>query len=127
MDIASIYRRELFSVKVGDSLVDAAHRLQANDISALMVVDGETFVGIFSERDLARAIAAGELPQEALVGDHVTTDPITVGPTTGVREAAAQMLETEVRHLPVEQDGRLVGVISLRDLLPVVVGHGLAN
>jgi CBS domain-containing protein len=57
------------------------------------------------------------------VGDFMTMYPITVSPDMDVREAAAQMLETEVRHLPVELDGRLVGVISLRDLLPIVVGR----
>jgi CBS domain-containing protein len=51
----------------------------------------------------------------------MTTRPITVTPDTGVREAAAEMLETEVRHLPVGVGGELVGMVSLRDLLDVVV------
>jgi CBS domain-containing protein len=127
MGIGPIYRHELFSVAISDSLLDASCRLRTNDVGALMVLDGDTFVGIFTERDLARAIAAGEMPAEARVGDYVTTDPITVQPSTGVREAAAQMLEADVRHLPVERAGRVVGVISLRDLLPIIVEDRLVG
>jgi CBS domain-containing protein len=88
-----------------------------------MVFDEEEFIGVITERDLASAVAAGHYPETAQVGDYMTMYPITVSPDMDVREAAAQMLETEVRHLPVELDGRLVGVISLRDLLPIVVGR----
>jgi len=121
VDIERIYRHEVFAVSVWDTLEEAARRLRGHNVGALMVFDEEEFIGIITERDLANAVAAGHYPETAQVGDYMTMRPITVTPNTDVREVAAQMLETEVRHLPVELDGRLVGVISLRDLLPVVV------
>lgn len=123
VDIERIYRHEVFAVSVWDTLEESARRLRAHNVGALMVFDEEDFIGVITERDLASAVAAGHYPETAQVGDYMTMRPITVTPTTDVREVAAQMLETEVRHLPVELDGRLVGVISLRDLLPVVVGR----
>jgi signal-transduction protein with cAMP-binding, CBS, and nucleotidyltransferase domain len=121
VDIEGLYRHEVFAVSVWDTLEEAARRLRGHNVGALMVFDEEEFIGIITERDLAHAVAAGHYPETAQVGDYMTMRPITVTPETGVREAAAQMLETEVRHLPVERRGRVVGVISLRDLLPVVV------
>ena len=121
VDIERIYRHEVFAVSVWDTLEEAARRLRAHNVGALMVFDEEGFIGIVTERDLASAVAAGHYPEAAQVGDYMTMHPITVSPDMDVREAAAQMLETEVRHLPVELDGRLVGVISLRDLLPIIV------
>ena len=123
VDIDQIYRHEVFAVSVWDTLEEAARRLRAHNVAALMVFDEAEFIGIITERDLASAVAAGHYPETAQVGDYMTMRPITVTPNTDVREVAAQMLETEVRHLPVELDGRLVGVISLRDLLPIVVGR----
>jgi CBS domain-containing protein len=123
VDIERIYRHDVFAVSVWDTLEEAARRLRAHNVGALMVFDEEEFIGVITERDLASAVAAGHYPETAQVGDYMTMHPITVGPDMDVREAAAQMLETEVRHLPVELDGRLVGVISLRDLLPIVVGR----
>ncbi|HEU0303542.1 MAG TPA: CBS domain-containing protein [Gaiellaceae bacterium] len=119
--IERIYRHDVFAVSVWDTLEEAARRLRAHNVGALMVFDEEGFIGIITERDLASAVAGGHYPETAQVGDYMTMRPITVTPNTDVREVAAQMLETEVRHLPVELDGRLVGVISLRDLLPVIV------
>lgn len=121
VDIERIYRHDVFAVSVWDTLEEAARRLRVHNVGALMVFDEEGFIGIITERDLASAVAAGHYPETAQVGDYMTMRPITVTPSTDVREVAAQMLETEVRHLPVELDGRLVGVISLRDLLPVIV------
>jgi CBS domain-containing protein len=123
VDIERIYRHEVFAVSVWDTLEEAARRLRAHNVGALMVFDEEEFIGVITERDLASAVAAGHYPETAQVGDYMTMYPITVSPDMDVRDAAAQMLETEVRHLPVELDGRLVGVISLRDLLPIVVGR----
>ena len=123
MDIDKIYRHAVFSISPDLSLTEAARRMRANDVSSLMVLDDEKFVGIVTERDLVRSIAAGDLPATAVVADHMTDQPIAIGPDTGIREAAAEMLELEVRHLPVMEEGQVVGMVSLRDLLSVVVGN----
>jgi CBS domain-containing protein len=121
MDIDEIYRDEVFSIGATDTLGEAARRMRANEVSALVVLDGERCVGIITERDLTRAVAAKAWAETAPVVEYMTDRPITITPETGVREAAAEMLETEVRHLPVGIGGHLVGMVSLRDLLEVAV------
>jgi signal-transduction protein with cAMP-binding, CBS, and nucleotidyltransferase domain len=121
MDIDTIYREEVFSIPTTASIAEAARQMRANEVSSLMVLDGDTCVGIITERDLTRAIVRGDPLETARVSEFMTDRPIFVTPSTGVREAAAEMFETDVRHLPVEVKGKLVGMVSLRDLLNVVV------
>jgi CBS domain-containing protein len=121
MDVNMIYRDEVFSIPGDASLAEAARRMWSNQVGSLVVLDDQHCVGIITERDLTRAIAEGERPEGASVSGYMSIRPITVTPETGVREAAAEMLETEVRHLPVGVGGELIGMVSLRDLLNVVV------
>jgi signal-transduction protein with cAMP-binding, CBS, and nucleotidyltransferase domain len=121
MEIDRIYRQEVFVIGPMDPLTEAARRMRANDISAMMVLDEAKFVGIITERDLTRAILAEDQPSSAIVADYMTDHSVMIGPRTGVREAAAEMLELDVRHLPVGEAGDVTGMVSLRDLLSVVV------
>ena len=121
MDVNMVYRDEVFAVAEADSLEEAARRMRGNEVGSLVVMDDHRCVGIITERDLTRAIAEGSDPQRTTVAGYMSIRPITVTPETGVREAAAEMLETEVRHLPVGVGGELIGMVSLRDLLSVVV------
>jgi CBS domain-containing protein len=121
MDVNMIYRDEVFSITESESLEEAARRMRANGVGSLVVMDDRRCVGIITERDLTRAIAEGEDIHRARVSGYMSIRPIVVTPDTGIREAAAEMLETEVRHLPVGIGGELIGMVSLRDLLNVVV------
>jgi CBS domain-containing protein len=121
MDVNTVYRDEVFSITEEDTLEEAARRMHGNEVGSLVVLDGHRCVGIITERDLTRAIAEGEDTHRARVSGYMSIRPITVTPDTGIREAAAEMLETEVRHLPVGIGGELLGMVSLRDLLSVVV------
>jgi CBS domain-containing protein len=121
MDVNTIYRDEVFSITEAETLEEAARRMRGNEVGSLVVVDDRRCVGIITERDLTRAIAEGDDPHRAKVSGYMSIRPITVTPETGIREAAAEMLETEVRHLPVGVGGELIGMVSLRDLLTVVV------
>jgi CBS domain-containing protein len=121
MDVNTIYRDEVFAITGPDTLEEAARRMRTNEVGSLVVMDDRRCVGIITERDLTRAIADGEDPRRSDVAGYMTIRPITVTPETGIREAAAEMLETEVRHLPVRVGGELIGMVSLRDLLDVVV------
>ena len=121
MDVNMIYRDEVFSVAETDTLEEAARRMRGNEVGSLVVMNDGRCIGIITERDLTRAIADGDDPHRARVLGYMTIRPITVTPETGIREAAAEMLETEVRHLPVGVGGELIGMVSLRDLLNVVV------
>src|SRR5262249_12994786 len=100
-----------------DSLAAAAHAMRARDVSSAVIVREGTVLGILTERDLARACAAGAPAAEAPVTGWMTPDPVTMGPDCEVTVALERMLERNVRHLPVCDGGRLVGTVSLRQLV----------
>ena len=104
-----------------DQTVYAALRLMAKrDVGALLVIEGETLVGILSERDYARrVILQGKASMSTRVSEIMTAGVIAITPERTVEEAMALMTERHIRHLPVVEEGRLVGVISLRDLMKV--------
>ena len=108
------------SVVSGDprqSLVDAAALMRFHRISALAVLDGEAIVGIITERDLLRAIADGRDPVATHVSQYMTHSPRTIEADQLAAEAAVMMVKHRVRHIPVTDDGRLIGFLSARDLL----------
>ena len=99
------------------TLRQAAGAMRGSDIGTLAVLDGPEIQGIISERDVTRAIADGADPDEIWVADVMTTEPRYV--TTGERVVAAReaMVAAGVRHLPVLDEGEIVGIISIRDVL----------
>lgn len=101
-----------------DSTVqDAVRQMNRERVGALLVMVGDTIVGIFTERDLlSRVVAEDRSPAKTLVGDVMTTEIVAVKPTRTVGEAMQIVSEKRVRHLPVVEDGRLLGIISSGDL-----------
>jgi CBS domain-containing protein len=112
---------QLFIAQAEESLEEAADRMNWHQVGALPVFDGQHLVGIITERDLTAALAEGADPVCTPVSDYMTPTPTVLGPDSELAEAARKMLELGVRHLPVMQGGRLVGVLSIRDLL---AAHG---
>jgi CBS domain-containing protein len=118
MQVRLIYRPRVVVAAAGDEvLADAAARMHDHRVGSLAVLAGGELVGIFTERDLARAIAWGADPKVTRVAEYMTTEPVSVGLDTDVREVALAMLELECRHLPVVEAGAVVGMVSIRDLL----------
>jgi len=105
-----------------DTLVEAARKMWHQQTGSLLVLDGEDLVGIITERDILKAVAAGTSLDQTRISEAMTKDPVTVGPGTSLREAAKVMADRWIRHLPVLDGGRLVGVISQRDLAGVLAG-----
>jgi CBS domain-containing protein len=105
-----------------DTLVEAARKMWKQQTGSLLVVDGEDLVGIITERDILKAVATGTSLEQARISEVMTKDPITVGPGTSLREAARVMADKWIRHLPVVDGGKLVGVISQRDLAGILAG-----
>ncbi|MEB3851837.1 MAG: CBS domain-containing protein [Desulfurococcales archaeon] len=88
-----------------------------NNIGSVLVVEGGRLVGIITERDVIRLLAAGR-PLTEKLGDVMTRDPVTVKPDTPLIVALARMVEYNIRHLPVvDEKGRPVGVLSVRDVI----------
>lgn len=121
MTIAAILTgkgRDVVSVTAHQSVMEALRLLAQRRIGAVPVMDGPNVVGIFSERDVIHAL--GELGAAALdkkVGDVMTSPAITVGPAQPVIGALSLMTRRRVRHLPVVESGRVIGVVSIGDLV----------
>jgi CBS domain-containing protein len=105
-----------------DTLAEAARKMWKQQTGSLLVMDGEDLVGIVTERDVLKAVAGGGSLQEIHVSEVMSKDLVTVGPGTSLREAAKVMADRWIRHLPVVDGGRLVGIISQRDLAGVLAG-----
>jgi CBS domain-containing protein len=112
--------RDLLTVSAGDHLGEAAKRMVARGVGAVLVMEGEKLEGILTERDLMRAVAGG-YSDEARVSDWMTRHPETVDADDATGHAASLMIHGGFRHLPVIQGDRVVGIISIRDLMRVAL------
>lgn len=99
------------------TLEQAAQAMRDQDVAAVVVVARHEVVGIFTEFDLVKAVADEVDPQEATVSEWMSEAPDTFAPSVEVDEAITWLMETGYRHLPVIEDGELLGVVSIRDLL----------
>ena len=105
-----------------DTLAEAAAKMWRQQTGSLLVMDGEDLVGIITERDVLKAVAQSVRPQDVRISEVMSKDLVTVGPGTSLREAAKIMADRWIRHLPVLDSGKLVGVLSQRDLAGVLAG-----
>jgi CBS-domain-containing membrane protein len=105
-----------------DTLAEAAAKMWKQQTGSLLVMDGEDLVGIITERDVLKAVAHGVHPQDVRISEVMSKDLVTVGPGTSLREAAKVMADRWIRHLPVLDGGKLVGVLSQRDLAGMLAG-----
>jgi CBS domain-containing protein len=110
------------SVAPSATVVEAVRRMNEERIGCLLVRDDEQVVGIFTERDvLTRVVDRGLDPGAVRVSEVMTTDPVSVRPSLTVHEAMAVVTEKRCRHLPVLEEERLVGMVSIGDLTRWVV------
>ncbi|WP_027877358.1 CBS domain-containing protein [Meiothermus cerbereus] len=112
----------VYAISPGATVFEALERMAAYDVGALMVMDGDQLVGIFSERDYARKIILmGRISKDTLVGEVMTGELITVTPDATVADCMNLMTGNRVRHLPVLEDGKLVGVVSIGDVVKAIM------
>jgi CBS domain-containing protein len=105
-----------------DTIAEAARKMWDQQTGSLLVMDGEDLVGIITERDVLKAAATGAPMDVTRISQVMSKDLVTVGPGTSLREAAKVMADRWIRHLPVLDGGRLVGILSQRDLAGVLAG-----
>ena len=96
-----------------DTLRSAAERMWRQQTGSLLVMEDGRLAGILTERDLLRAVALGADPATATVDEAMTTEVFTVPPDMPLVDAAREMATRWIRHLPVEENGRLVGMVSM--------------
>lgn len=111
---------DLLTVEATVSIVEVAQRMVERNVGAVLVVDDGRLAGIMTERDLMRAVARG-LRDDTVVADCMTSDPETIAPDDTTEHAAVLMIHGGFRHLPVVDDDDVVGVLSIRDLVPLVL------
>lgn len=119
-DVSSHMSRDLLTAEAGLTLTEAAKRMASRGVGAVIVLDGERLVGILTERDVLKAVAAGSAA-EAKVEEWMTRHPETIESSDSTGHAAALMIHGGFRHLPVVDLGRTVGILSIRDLMRVTL------
>jgi CBS domain-containing protein len=113
--IGEIMSGNLLTVEPSASVADVVRQMHEREVGAVLVVDGGNLVGIFTERDVLHAVAVGHL--EGNVETLMSRHPETIDATDTTGHAAAMMIHGGFRHLPVEDGGKLAGIISIRDLI----------
>lgn len=112
--------RTLLAVDPGLTLVEVAQRMVERNVGAVLILEGGRLSGIMTERDLMRSVARG-VRDEALVAECMTRDPETVEPGDTIQHAGVLMIHGGYRHLPVLDGDEIVGMLSIRDLMSVVL------
>jgi CBS domain-containing protein len=113
--VADLMVKDVLTVEPSDTIGEAAEKMNVANVGAVVVVeDMVRIVGIVTERDLLRAVAARARAAEARVRQWMTPNPVTIGPELTIEQAAKIMFDNNFRHLPVVKDGRALGIVSLR-------------
>ncbi|MCS7094491.1 MAG: CBS domain-containing protein [Thaumarchaeota archaeon] len=116
--VRAITRSDVVTIDEDSTVEEAAKLMGSKGIGALAVTRNGRIVGIITERDvLKRVVAEGRDPKLTKVRDVMTSPPITVGPDTTIREAIDLMNRRRIRRLLVEEEGRIVGIFTQRDIL----------
>jgi CBS domain-containing protein len=115
--LADIVKPTFITVAPEDTLGEVAERMTTRNVGAVVVKDHGRLIGILTERDMLRAMAARVHTSNARVRQWMTADPITVAPDMSLDEAAQVMLDHGFRHLPVVNGSEVLGVVSLRRVL----------
>ena len=117
-DILQAKGSEVHTIAPAASLQDVADLLVKQNCGSLVVVDGEQLCGIITERDILRAAAASHQPlKNFLVREHMTAELVTGSLEDGLSDVMGQMTEHRIRHLPILEKERLVGMISIGDVV----------
>ena len=120
MTVAERMTRRLATIARDTTLRQAAEEMCRQRVGSLLVFDEGQLRGIVTERDVLKAVGGGDF--DARVEDLMTTDPETIDVDEPLERAAVLMLHGGFRHLPVTEQGDVVGVLSMRDLVTVVAG-----
>lgn len=123
-DILNAKGHDIWAVKPDDTIFDSLQLMADKGIGALLVMDGEKLIGIVTERDYARkVILEGKSSKSSPIADIMTSKVLCVSPERTVEECMVLMTDKRARHLPVVDDERVVGVLSIGDLVKAVISE----
>ncbi len=113
---------EIWTTNPEESVYEAIRLMGEKNIGALVAVNGDEVIGVLSERDYSRKVVLqGRTSRDTKVGEILSSPAITVGSSDGIEKCMQLMTDKRIRHLPVVDDGRLVGLISMGDLVKWVM------
>jgi CBS domain-containing protein len=117
MNVSDIMRTDVKTADADETFADVAKVMRSNGISSVVVLEDGVLTGILTERDVVNLVAAGGDPQMVKVAHGMTRRHLeTIDPKTDIAEAADRMVSLNIRHLPVIDRGKVVGIVSIRDL-----------
>jgi CBS domain-containing protein len=119
--IADVMALRLVSVRPEEAVQVAIARMVEENVGSVVVCDGDRLVGMFTERDVLRLAGEGDRFAEFRVGDVMTRAVVTAAPDDEVIDAARLMGERRIRHLPVVEDGNVLGLVGMREVLRSLV------
>src|SRR5210317_2312929 len=116
--------KELWSIGPRETAFKALETMAKRNVGALLVIDKGKLVGIFSERDYARkVILKGKSSKETTVGELMTPDVFYASPDNTLQETMALMTAKHIRHMPVIKDDRLIGMVTLGDVVKQIISE----
>ena len=121
MQLKDVMKSEVISVGQDSTVTDAARRMREANIGCLLVLEGDSLMGIVTDRDLLiGCLGAGHNPAESRVSQYMSSPVITESPSTEIQIAAHMMVSRRIKRLPLVEDGKLVGLVSFSD-----IGHSM--
>ena len=121
-DILRLKGHTVHSVRPNDTVLAALCVMAEHDIGAVIVLEADTLAGILTERDYARKVAlVGRASKDSPVSAIMTPDVVCVPPSSTVEDCMSLMTDHRVRHLPVVENGRVIGVVSIGDLVKATI------
>jgi CBS domain-containing protein len=123
-DILQEKGTQVYAISPDAMVYEALQMMADKNVGALMVIEGDTVAGLISERDYARKIVLkGKLSKDVAVREIMTADIVRIGPDDDVEYCMELMTDKRVRHLPVFKNDRLMGIISIGDIVKAIIEH----
>lgn len=114
--VREVMSTDMVIVPPATTVAEAATIMGTRKVGSALVIDGASLLGIFTERDVLRAVASDFDAEHHAVSEFMTRDPHTARPDEDIHDALSSMLAFGFRHLPVTEHGDVIGVVSMRDL-----------
>lgn len=117
MKVQSVFHPTVECLGPAATLTTAATLMRAGEFGSVAIYENDRLAGILTETDIVRAVAEHRDPDTTTLSEFMSVDPVTAEPDDDTTDVALRMIEGGFRHLPVVENGRLIGMVSSRDLL----------